>query len=567
MQGASAAVLGTDGHRRLCRHEGVAYMEMFGPPLIFLTPNVADTQHPLLLVVQGETIDLGQVTEELEPALPKYRDMLRKLAADPVAQTVQFELLMRLFLQHVLNVRPETVDCRRGSARVVSREWCSDGAAASSSGCGLLGPVLAFRGEIEAQGRGSLHPHILVWLVCGHLEVMGQLAELLKNDKQELQKRLRHFMQMVVASFESISHASVQAAPRLFDGESLSRAVGVSKVARNLCKFDGGSDLELLESMPERTDAQNKYLETADPAAWRRPVVEVEELSAGANSIFSQSIQKLVVARTPLYRLRGGLVDGTSPEEDAQGWQKAFAQDLHNLAPALLKHVCSDSCYKYSDSGSTRFRICRHGFYHVVEVFEGCRVRRKGKALRPCIHIGSEAENEYGMEGRLRPFQLTPFECQTSYGGLVAGRHNLDLQDMRRVLDPGLWIGEDDHLPHVGVTDAFGYMAKYEWVGSNYEERPSAPVAPVSWLECRSHAKSFRAGWLDAHAGAVARMHGAVVDKGESVDEAFVKSIRCGINESFCDGINSGFYINSYTTKPGPGLAGMLEELQRGGRL
>ena len=48
VQNASATVVGTDGHRRQCRHEGVAYMETFGPPLIFLTPNVADTQHPLL---------------------------------------------------------------------------------------------------------------------------------------------------------------------------------------------------------------------------------------------------------------------------------------------------------------------------------------------------------------------------------------------------------------------------------------------------------------------------------------------------------------------------------------
>eukprot|EP00435_Cladocopium_sp_Y103_P004119 s7617_g1.t1 len=104
MHGASAMVVGTDGHRRHCRHEGVAYMETFGPPLVFLIPNVADTQHPLLLVVQGETVDLGAVTEDMEQVLPKYRDMLRRIAQDPVAQTVQFEFLMRLFFQHVLNV-------------------------------------------------------------------------------------------------------------------------------------------------------------------------------------------------------------------------------------------------------------------------------------------------------------------------------------------------------------------------------------------------------------------------------------------------------------------------------
>ena len=169
MHGASSTVLGTDGHRRYCRHEGVAYMETFGPPLIFLTPNVADTQHPLLLVVQGEELDLGRVTGDMQDTLPKYRDMIRRLAQDPVGQVVQFELLMRLFFQHVLNVRPETLDCRRNAARGQCREWCSDGTAMASTGAGMIGPVLAFRGEIEAQGRGSLHPHVLVWLVCGHL--------------------------------------------------------------------------------------------------------------------------------------------------------------------------------------------------------------------------------------------------------------------------------------------------------------------------------------------------------------------------------------------------------------
>ena len=34
------------------------------------------------------------------------------------------------------------------------QERCSDGAAAASTGAGMVGPILAFRGEIEAHGRG-----------------------------------------------------------------------------------------------------------------------------------------------------------------------------------------------------------------------------------------------------------------------------------------------------------------------------------------------------------------------------------------------------------------------------
>ena len=339
MHGASATVLGTDGHRRHCRHEGVAYMETFGPPLIFLTPNIADTQHPLLLVIQGnEKLDLGKVTDDMVDDLPSYREMLRRIASDPVAQTVQFEFLMRLFFQHVLNVRPETLDCRRGGARATAREWCSDGAAASSTGAGMLGPVLAFRGEIEAQGRGSLHPHVLVWMLCGHLEVIGQLADLLHNNQTELQRRLKQFMHMVVASFESLSHASVQAAPRLFDGTSTAEPVRINKVASFLSKYDGGTDLDLLRELPERTPEQEEYLATAADNDWRRPEVQLsdDQSFVSSSTIFSQPVHKLAVAQTPKYRLRSVLSGENSPEMDAQAWQNAFVQACGNEAKYVV---------------------------------------------------------------------------------------------------------------------------------------------------------------------------------------------------------------------------------------
>jgi hypothetical protein len=56
----------------------------------------------------------------------------------------------------------------------------------------------------------------------------------------------------------------------------------------------------------------------------------------------------------------------------------------------------------------------------------------------------------------------------------------------------------------------------------------------------------------------------ATAEETDDSTAELTRAIRCGISEAFCDGINSGFYINSYTTKPGPGLAGMLEELQKG---
>ena len=43
----------------------------------------------------------------------------------------------------------------------------------------LFGPIAATLGAVEAQGRGSLHPHILIWLLQAPMQVL--LAMLQRN--------------------------------------------------------------------------------------------------------------------------------------------------------------------------------------------------------------------------------------------------------------------------------------------------------------------------------------------------------------------------------------------------
>ena len=43
LQQSTANLLGSDGHRKLLQREGVAYTLRFGPPVVFVTPNLADT--------------------------------------------------------------------------------------------------------------------------------------------------------------------------------------------------------------------------------------------------------------------------------------------------------------------------------------------------------------------------------------------------------------------------------------------------------------------------------------------------------------------------------------------
>ena len=176
---STGALVGSDGHRRLLRHEGIAYTLCFGPPLIFTTPNLADTRQPLLLTVQG-------VAFGLDEELPSYREMVERLAQDPAGQAIVFELMIQLLFEHVLGVRPDLVGARRGAARVATDGWFTDGCAAGATSS--LGCVLAALGPVEAQGRGSLHPHILVWLVqlCDR-----DLMDRFLRDPAQLKGRLR----------------------------------------------------------------------------------------------------------------------------------------------------------------------------------------------------------------------------------------------------------------------------------------------------------------------------------------------------------------------------------------
>ena len=81
----------------------------------FLTPNVADTRNPLVVVLhqgcvrqpEGGFTKEGR-TEKFElslldeaPSMPSAARMLEMLAENPVAQSRFFILSMRLFLEHV----------------------------------------------------------------------------------------------------------------------------------------------------------------------------------------------------------------------------------------------------------------------------------------------------------------------------------------------------------------------------------------------------------------------------------------------------------------------------------
>ena len=116
-------------------------MTLFGEPVAFCAPNLVGAKQPLLLVVHGGEICLGDSFITGNETVPKHRDMMKRLARDPAGQTLVFDKTMKLFFIHVLGVRPELLEHRRRAGPSADRNWCTDGVAASSLGPGIFGPA------------------------------------------------------------------------------------------------------------------------------------------------------------------------------------------------------------------------------------------------------------------------------------------------------------------------------------------------------------------------------------------------------------------------------------------
>jgi hypothetical protein len=223
--------------------------------------------------------------------------------------------------------------------------------------------------------------------------------------------------------------------------------------------------LDKLREVETKNDIQQEFLDWADDETWKRPalplrdsngVIKEDDIEAPRTSVYSKPLNAFAVSKYPKYRQIGVLRE--EPEEGdamtSSTWRKLFSTDVRELVQEVLIHICGESCFKYS--GRKVERICRHGFYYIMELVaddaktsqQGYRCRRRGKPLRNVLFVVKE--NTHGLQGRLLGFQEHPFECQSNYGGVAALRCNLDVQDLRRVLPAHYWMDTEDQLPHIG---------------------------------------------------------------------------------------------------------------------
>ena len=157
------------------------------PPSLWLTINPADTQNPIARMFAGEDIDLDHFC-----ALD-HHPIAGAVAGDPFASALFFHTIINAVIHCLLGVhgyeRNQTLHREKG----------------------IFGTVSAFIGTVEAQGRGTLHLHTLIWL--DGAVTTSEMKELLQTERFRL--RVKNFIAAnISADIDHLDGPSILSLPK-----------------------------------------------------------------------------------------------------------------------------------------------------------------------------------------------------------------------------------------------------------------------------------------------------------------------------------------------------------------
>jgi hypothetical protein len=136
-----ASVVGSDASRFRFRSQIWGTSIVLGNPSLFLTINLSDHHDPIAQFLAGEDIDLDKFCSALGPS---QEERSRNISADPFAAAQYFNVVVAAILEHLVGIKIE-----QNKVHSVP---------------GVLGLIDSYFGMVEAQGRGNLHIHLLLWI-------------------------------------------------------------------------------------------------------------------------------------------------------------------------------------------------------------------------------------------------------------------------------------------------------------------------------------------------------------------------------------------------------------------
>ena len=135
-------VKGTDESRQHVRSKIWGTNLVSNPPTLWITINPADTQDPIAQVFAGVEIDLDKFCNTDGP---NSVERARNMAEDPFSSAKYFHFVVKCVLEILFGIT------KQSNGRFERKE-------------GIFGKVQNYVGTVEAQGRGTLHLHMLLWL-------------------------------------------------------------------------------------------------------------------------------------------------------------------------------------------------------------------------------------------------------------------------------------------------------------------------------------------------------------------------------------------------------------------
>jgi len=172
VQVISKHVPGSSAARVEMRNEIRSMITQYGMPIFFLTINPADIYNPLVKFLAGSEIDIDHLLPE---QVPIYWEQALLVARNPVVAARFFNIYMQAFIHQLLRYDLDDEN--------------SEG--------GALGSVKAYYGCVEAQGRGTLHCHMVIWIEGG-LNPDEIKDRVLKDESFKCQ--LLHFMEDTIST-------------------------------------------------------------------------------------------------------------------------------------------------------------------------------------------------------------------------------------------------------------------------------------------------------------------------------------------------------------------------------
>jgi len=145
ISGLRAKVMGTDELRIKIRGQIKGMCVMKGPPSLWLTINPSDTADLIAQVLVGEGIDMDSFVKISSSA--DIEQWSATIAADPYVIVKFFHFVIAVLLEELFSI----IAHRRGT-QVMWNE-------------GIFENVALYIGMVKAQGQGTLHLHMIVWLV------------------------------------------------------------------------------------------------------------------------------------------------------------------------------------------------------------------------------------------------------------------------------------------------------------------------------------------------------------------------------------------------------------------